>query len=219
MTTRSKNLLFWFIVIFGGIFLLANPLTQNLWFMQLEFIDPEINHKIAAKWEGKSNDFLLGKAGSLNDTYSSIATGILLNRKEKRLEPIELSMTKSWNSKRRSSAFETLGYLGDERAIEPLMQIVRQGRKGRDYVSAVDALSIMRYQPIYPELLKMVSDGFETSMVVDMLERFPEKPETITALKHLKETDPEWYIRDKATDAIKKLETSQVKLPESKAAK
>ena len=219
MTTRTKNLIFWPVVIFGGLFLVANPLSQNLWFMAWDFLDPHMNDKITAKWRDKSSDFLLSKAGSLNDTYSNVATSILIQRKEIRLEPIALKITKSLNPQRRSGAFETLGYLGDPRAIEPLLRVVQKGRKDRDYIDAVDALSIMRYEPIYPEILKMVSDGYETSVAVDMLERFPEKAETIPTLTHIEKTDPEWYIRDKAQAAIKKLESARVSLSTSKVAK
>jgi hypothetical protein len=219
LRVKRKNLIFWLIVVFGGVFLLGNPLTQNLWFMQLEFLDPQINHKIAAKWEGKSSEFLLGKAGSLNDTYSAIATGILLNRKEKRLEPIALKMTMAWNPRRRWSAFETLGSLGDERAIEPLMKVVRRGRKDKDYMGAVYGLSLMHCDLVFPEIQKMAEDGYETALGVAMIQRYPDKPETLLALKKIAEKDPESYVREDAQDAIKKIGVARVNSPALPATK
>ncbi|MBN1526590.1 MAG: hypothetical protein JW919_03280 [Candidatus Omnitrophica bacterium] len=201
-----KNKFFLYIFIIVALFLIVNlsPL-QDFIFSFRSFIEPKIYERIEKSWRNKTNDFLLRQVNSANNAYSGIATSILVERKEKKAIPILLKQTKSWNKQTRISAFIALGEIGDPSVIEPFMKIVRNGRENPQFLNAIDALSIMRYETIYSEILKMVNDGYHTSWAVDMLERFPEKPETLPALEKIANSDTEEYIKYKAKQAMEKI--------------
>ena len=190
---------------FMFIFFLLSPTIQNAYWSFREFLEPRVNDRIEKEWRNKPAEFLLHKLTRKVRMYSGTAAMIIVERKEKRAIPEFLKLIKSPNEQTRISAFIALGEIGDERAIEPLMEIIKEGRANKDFLSAIDALSIMHYEPIYPEILQMAKDNYHTSWVVDMLERFPEKPETLPALKNISKSDPEGYIRDKANRAIASL--------------
>ena len=147
---------------------------------------------------------------SNNYAYSGTAISILVERGEKRAVPIFLKQIKSKDDQTRLSAFIALSELKDPRAIEPLMAVVKQGEGHEDYLDALEALSALHYDLIYPQVLELVKSNSENAYVVDMLFNFSDKPDILPALKNIAETDPERYVREKAKKAIEKLDLKSI---------
>ena len=134
---------------------------------------------------------------------------VLAERQEKKAVPEILKLLKSKRIYYRQEAMYALGRIKDERAIESLMQIVQKDQNDRDYLLALKTLSKMHYDKVYPTILQMEKEGMHVSWVVDMLENFPDKPQTKIILEKIAEENPENYIRDKAKKALKNI--SQLK--------
>ncbi|MCG3205433.1 MAG: hypothetical protein KCHDKBKB_02154 [Elusimicrobia bacterium] len=182
---------------------------QMGWWMFKDFVNPKLTEQTESAFRKKSSAYLLRKLKSKVYAQVDIAEFILRERKENRAIPILIELTKSKNKTIRSGAIQSLGFWQDEKAIDALNQIVRIGQsQGSDYLNALYALSQAHHDPIYPEILNMAKNGSHTSWVVELLEHFPEKPETLPALKKIAEQDPESYVRDKARKAIEKIQAS-----------
>jgi len=158
--------------------------------------------------------------------YPYSALYVLVERKEKAATPEIIKFLTSWDKNRRQEAMRALGKINDPRAIEPLMRIVNKSKidpstydynksGSPDYVGALTALSLMKYEKIYLTTvsiaaLKKENDPYDfRSCGIDMLEYF-EKPESIPILEKISREDPEAYIRDKAKKAIEHIKSLQL---------
>jgi HEAT repeat protein len=111
-------------------------------------------------------------------------------RKEKQAVPILIKQSRSWNNQIRIDAIWSLGVIGDSRAIEPLMKIVREGEKHPNYVNALSALSKMRYDGAYKYVVERAKkpDAYRNGSV-GMLKEFG-RPESIPLLVEIKKNVP-----------------------------
>jgi len=202
---KKVDIVMLFIVAIVAVVIINLTPVQDFVFSCRSFIQPNVWDDIKDRWEDKSSNFLLRKLQSNNTAYFGIANTILVERKEKRAIPVLLRLTKSWDKQRRISAFIALGELKDKRAIEPLMLIAKEGVKHRDYVNALRALSIMKYEPAFlyvSELAK--SDSENRAYAMSMLANYG-KPETIPLLEYIAENDSEWDVQENAKEAIEKI--------------
>jgi HEAT repeat protein len=170
-----------------------------------------------------SSEKLLGMTWSASryNPYPGTALAILAERKEKKIVPIFLKGMKSPDVYVRHSAMMALADIGDERAIEPLMEIVRKatidyGYNGNlmpDYVVALMALSKMRYEPVYHYAIEFATSKVEPNNLkgygVIMLGNF-ENPEALPILKQIaQEKNLPWYSEGNVKNAIKQIEAAQ----------
>ena len=205
---RSKKIIMSVLLVSGLYFVVTScPVQIACWTVQ-DFLNPNFLKEQEASYRKKSNDSLLDSLKSCNYSVVGISEKILRERDEKRSIPILISLMKSENETIRRESIHSLGMWQDENAAAALAEIVRQGRSNRDYIDALYALSLMHYDPMYSEILKNARDGYETSLTVAMLENFPEKPETLSALEKIASQASENYVRANAKDAIGKIKAT-----------
>lgn len=183
--------------------------VQNFIFSLKEFFEPNLTQKLEKEWQEKPDEFLIKKLYANNYYYPGLAADILCRRDKREIIPILIKFSRSNYTTRAKIGIYGLSYFGGKEAEESLIEVIKQGRENKNYLMALDALSIMHYDKIYLEILKMANDNYHTSWVVDMLERFPDKPETLSTLQNIAKNDPEWYIRDKAEEVIEKIKSQQ----------
>ena len=194
-----------------GVIILGMPSIQDVVWKLREFTNPKLHEETLNSFKSKPNQYLLKKLNSKNYVFVGMAGGILLDRNACEAVPFLIKLLNSNNDQIKTSAFVVLGEFKDNRAIEPLLSFVNKGRNNPNFLNAIDALSIMHYEQIYPEILQMTNDNYHGSWAVDMLERYPENPQTLPALQKIADTDPEQYIREKAKEAIEKIKLSNQK--------
>ena len=187
--------------------------------------DADFSDDIDKYMEKFSSDQLYKKVASVTlmviDPYRDSAWGILIKRKEKRVVPILIKELGSWHRDVRVGAIRALGDIGDERAIEPLMEIVKKGKidygynKGPipDYLEALMALAKMKYEPAYKYALDFVTTEQEPNNLrgygIIMLGYF-EKPEALPILRKIaSEKDLPWYRQKNVEEAIQRIESAQ----------
>lgn len=188
---------------------------QPLWWSFMDFTRPHYQEEVEKSLEAKnlSNRRLLKIFQGRSGIHASAAANILAERKSvDTIVPLINIVKKSRNDYARSKSIGLLrNFYGDLRVKQFLVEIVRQGRKDPNYINAMRALSAEHNNEIYPEILKMAKDNYETSYVVGMLGYYPEKPETIEVLTKIANADPEEYVREKAKKALEKIRASQGK--------
>ena len=186
-------------------FFIAPVLNDYYWRFR-EFVEPGLVETYVNSFEDKPSEYLVEVYRGKNRPLVVAAARVLKKRKDDYVvdQMIEI-VENSKNQNLKSGAINILSSIGDVRSVPILVKIVESGRNNPQYLNALDALSIMRYDKIYPEILKMAQDGYHISWVVDMLARFPDKPETLSTLQNIAKEDPEWYIREKAKEAISKI--------------
>ena len=197
------------LLIIAGLFVwLAIYSIQPLWWSFMDFVNPKYQDDIEKAWVNKPDGFLLGQLGSRNYAYRGNAAYILGKRSNpSTIDPLIKIVKYSRKDETRGAAIGLLAnFYNEPRVKQFFMNIVSQGRKDPNYLNTMMSLSGGHNNEIYPEILSMAKDNFHTSWVVDMLEYYPEKPETIETLKKIASSDPEKYIRDKAKDVLRKLQ-------------
>lgn len=102
----------------------------------------------------------------------------LAMRKERKTVPLFVEIVKKRKHKRTNQVIRALAKIGDDRAIEPLREIVNNGREDEYYLSALGSLATIHDEGIYLEIIKMVDDNFKIWIALDFLECFPEKEQT-----------------------------------------
>lgn len=189
---KNKTLITLLLALFiASVTCLSGVYAQNIFQRWQEENNPKYLDNLEKSWEKKSTEFLLKQLRSSNLFYSGTANSILLKRKEKRAIPIWLDVAVNSRSGQAStSAFYCLGKIDDPSVIEPLVKIVTAGRANRDYSNALFTLADMKYEKIYPEILRMADDGYQISAVITMLEYFPDKPETLPTLQKIAKMYP-----------------------------
>lgn len=173
------------------------------------FLYPDMWRQLENSYRQMSTNYLVKKLYSFSFETAEVAENVLAERKSNEAVPHILRFLKSPMRYKRHSAMYALAKIGDKRAIHPLLKIIKKGRHHTDYLLAMKTLSYLHYDEIYPDVLTMAEDNFHASWVVSMLESFPDKPQTIPTLKKIAETDLEGYIREKAKNAIKHIESLQ----------
>jgi len=194
------------VILFCGVVLLLSVLyspVQDYYWRFRELIQPNLVEDTRELYREKSSEYLIKVLKGGNRPLIVAAAEILKNRRDTYVvnEMIKITNSDQYQGLR-ITAMHILAEIGDVRSIPILMRFIDSGREDPQYLNALDALSIMHYEEIYPEILEMIHDNYHISWAVDMLERFPEKPETLPALQRIAENDQEWYIREKAKDAI-----------------
>lgn len=205
------------LVLLMVVIVLLPHVQMGIWMFR-NFVNPKLHEETIEKFKTKSNEYLIKQLKSKNYAIVGIAAGILYQRDEREAVPVLLELTKSKNEQIRTTAFIVLGNFNNERAIEPLMNIIDKGPNHRDYIDALRALSIMRYEPVYPLIIEILeskeSDVLyeDKPYAVGMLEYYA-KPESIPLLdkiieeesKKSKGLDIHWNIQTNAEDAIKNI--------------
>jgi len=166
---------------------------------------PQIQDKTKNDLNKYSSDFLIMM---LNIRYIDpfydpyLILNILADRREKKAVPVMLKLLNSKKSFYRQETMDALAKIKDERAIKPLMKIINRKQKDRDYLLALDALSKMHYEGVYPIILEMKDEGKHNSYVIDMIKNYPDRSETLPILIEISKNERENYVRDKANEAI-----------------
>lgn len=202
---KIKNILTIILSLLIFYFVVTSYPVQMGWWMFMDFTNPKLTEQTKTKYMTESNQFLLRKLDDKVYVRVGIAANILQQRNEPKAIPILIKKLKSSNDEIRQEAISTLCYWGNKDGIEAVQNIVKQGRTHKDYNDALYYLSQIHNDQVYADILKNAYDGYETSLVVGMLEQFPEKPETLPALKKIAEQDPEAYVREKAKIALEKI--------------
>jgi len=162
---------------------------------------------LISKIKGFCNPYSLGYFSP----YPMAAMDILVERREKEAVPTLLRMLKRYNKNKRRTAIWALGVINDPRAIEPLMNIVKQGERHPNYINALMALSEMKYEGAFPYVVKRAKehDAYRNGSV-GLLKEFG-KPECIPILigikNRIKNSDPlAKFGKSRIDDAIKEIE-------------
>lgn len=184
-----------------GIFIFTPPVQRGVW-ETLYFLNPFLYIDIRDAWSNKSTIFLLSKLLGPNPVHADIAADILGERKEKIAVPILLIGLRSPLRMTKWRAMRTLGQIGDQRAVKPLMAIIENRAKDENYYRALSALSEMKYEPTLPIVIKM-TQGTETERgeAIPMLGKY-EDPKLLPILRKIAEQDKEADIRNRAEEAI-----------------
>jgi len=92
--------------------------------------------------------------------YGKYVTGqMVLYKETDNAVPRLLRSLKSFFNYRRQGAISALAVINDKRSIGPLMNIVKKGRKNPNYLDAIGALSTMKYEGVYPEVIEIAKNG------------------------------------------------------------
>ena len=185
----------------------------SLWSRVEEFLSPSYSTKdIESSWANKSSEFLIKQLSSNKWNQSAGAGNILARRKDPdTIEPLINILKTSNNKDVIAQAIKILAEFETPEINFVLMGIVKNGRSHPNYLDAVTDLSLKHYEPIYPEILKMAEDNFETNLAIRLLFMFPNKLGTIQALETIANSDSKNYIRRNAQDTIKKIKAAQGK--------
>jgi HEAT repeat protein len=124
----------------------------------------------------------------MSSPYPQMAIKVLAERKEKKAVPELIKLTKSRNKHISRDAIWALGLINDERAIEPLMDIIRNGKNNENYGWALLSLSKMKYEGVFPLIVEIAKSNYPANTeAITLLEEFG-KPETIPLLVQIKNT-------------------------------
>lgn len=153
------------------------------------FFDPLGAVRIQDEYRRLSSEVLIKKLHSIDPVslYPTVAMEVLAERKEKKAVPELIKFTKSWNPDRRYQSIRALGLIGDPRAVEPLLEIVREDEiKGnRYYRSALLSLCQIGYEPIRPIILEQLKQPDGTSNGATTMMEYVGKKEDISLLEKM----------------------------------
>lgn len=217
---KVKNCIILLIIIYA----LSPMLYYSFWWTTawLSGTNPQWQDKIKDGYNKLSSEVLITKIKSYNNPYhpgsfaphSSIALNILVERKEKKAVPTILKFINFWEKGRRQTAIWALGIIGDPRAIEPLMKIVKKSEKHLDYRTALSALSHMKYEGAFSYIAEIAKKPYPKNCgAISLLKEFG-KPESITLLQEIKGTIKDGtphakLYKSSIDDAIKHIESLQ----------
>lgn len=211
----KRTFLKWFII--AIIMIALYPMGCYLYWSILAFgSSPQIVSQMEDSLKKLPSSVLIKKLNSIDffSPYPTFAMNILAERKDKDATPALIKLLKSHNKAKRNMATWALSQINDERASEPLMNIVREGEMHPDYHEALLALSVMKYGSAFPYVLKEANkpDAYRNGSVA-MLEAFG-KPECVPILidikNRIKDSDPmPKFGRSLTDDAIKHIESLQ----------
>lgn len=189
--------------------------------------DSNLSSDINKHMEKFSSDELFKKIKGINLTivnpYRDGAWRVLIDRKDRRIVPILIKELKSWNKDTRVGAIRVLGDIGDERAMKPFMEIVRNARidysydiktPTPDYIVALQALAKMKYEPIYHYAVEFATSKDKPNNLknygVMMLGDF-KKSEALPILRKIaeEEKDLPWIEQTNFKNAIQSIESAQ----------
>jgi len=185
---------------------------------------PKIASDIRTNLEKLPSSQLIRKAQNFCNPYSFfyyspyqlISIEILVDRREKEAIPMFISFLKCKDINRKKTAIWALGAFKDARAIEHLMDIIKDGEKNPNYVNALMALSDMQYEGAFPYVVERAKKGDAyRNGSIGMLKAFG-KSECIPILldikNRIKDTDPmAKYGRSRVDDAIAHIKALQTK--------
>lgn len=171
-----------------------------------------------------STKVLIRKLHSV-DIFSSCprwAMQELAKRKAREAVPELIKLLNPWHKIRNFDVIYALGEIGDERAIEPLMKIVKRANIevnvkkpiSNDTLEALLALAKLKYEPMYNYAVKLATleDADDPNNLkgygITMLGYF-EKPEALPILKKISEGKLDWARRSNVENAIKQIESAQ----------
>ena len=180
---------------------------------QIYMINPNVLHQTKASYEHLPSEVLVKKLGVQN-VWFDIALDVLAKRKDREAVPFILPLLKSPFKYRRHSAIRALADIGDERAEQPLMKILKRGDQHPDYSEALHALSKMKYEPAYIYVSEWAhrSDAPRNGSVY-MLKDFGKK-ESIPLLENIREqvkSDEPVFVEE-IDEEIKIIKSKQVEI-------
>ena len=164
----KKNTMFIIILIIVMAVPLYSLVSRSVWWILAFGSSPQIVEDMKSSLNKLPSDVLISKLASYNRPYSFfyrspypyLSLRILIDRKEQSAVPVLISFLKMQNKDRRQTAIWALGVFNDERAVEPLMEIVKKGEENPDYDTALMALARMKYQDAFPYVLKIAKKDF-----------------------------------------------------------
>lgn len=177
------------------------------------FLFPDKPYHVTKNYRGLSTEELIKKTRAYNILWRDEAMEVLATRKEDKAVWRFIELLNSPIKSVRQIAMFSLGEIGDERAIEPLMKIVKEEQvditykkhDNPDSIEALKALAMLKYEGAYSYAVWLAGLNDDPndfrSYGITMLEYF-EKPESISILEKIAKEDPKEYIREKAINAI-----------------
>ncbi|MDP8258929.1 MAG: HEAT repeat domain-containing protein [Candidatus Aadella gelida] len=146
--------------------------------------------------------------------YPGLAVKVLAERGDKEAVPALIKLLSSWNKYIRRDAIWALGIIGDNRAVEPLMNIVKKGEKHPDFRPALVALSDMKYDGVFSYIVEIAKKEYpENCGAIGLLKEF-NKPESIPLLLEIKSTIKDGipnakFYKSSIDDAVEYLEQAR----------
>jgi len=221
ISINKKQLKKWIIIITTIAVLYPIPLYL-FWYLMAMGSGPELTAKIKDQYMSLPSRVLINKIKGYGNPYNPLccspypfpALRVLMERKEKEAVPILINFLKSRINYKRRDAIWALGVIGDERAIRPLMEIVKKGEKCHNYSDALMALSRMKYEGAFPYIVKLAkSKDACANGSIAMLKEFG-KPECIPLLLEIKNEISDAaplakFDKSRIDDAIKHIESLQ----------
>lgn len=120
--------------------------------------------------------------------YPQIAIQILAEHREKEAVPELIKLLNSRNEHIKRDAIWALGLIGDERAIKPLMEVVKRGEKYPEYQWALSSLAKMKYGGAFSYVVEIVNKPYPKNCVaISMLKDYG-KEESVNLLLKIKDT-------------------------------
>ena len=121
--------------------------------------------------------------------YPEYAIEILVERQETKAVPKFIRILQSRRNYLKPDVMWALGMIKDPRAINPLLNIVKRGAENAYYYDALEVLSKMQYDPVFPIVLDLAHQEERMFGIVGMLRDFG-KPEVIPILKKFRKDVP-----------------------------
>ena len=137
------------------------------------------------------SEALIRKVNSFDffSPYPGYAIEILAERKEKKAVPKFMIILSSKRNHLKREVVWALGQIRDLRAIAPLMDIIQKGEGNAFYFDALEALSNMHYEPVFPILLELAKRKDRVFGIVGMLRDFG-NPEVLPILRRFRAEVP-----------------------------
>ena len=202
------------LILLATIWILFQAACYGYWWLRA-WEGPDLYAEMKDRVRALPSEQVIKKLHSfqISSPYPFIALQILVERKEKKIVPILLKQLKSWNRHDRHNAIWALGIIGDERAIGPLMAIIRKGEEDPDYRSALLALSEMKYEGAFPYVIKIAKKEYPKNCgAINLLKEFGE-PKCIPLLLEIKNTIKDGtpnarFYQSSIDDAIEEIKSS-----------
>lgn len=145
------------VILLAIIVYLGLPISYSFY---MAIVEPMGSMRIEDEFRKLSSDVLIKKLHPMHPfaMTPAYAMQILAERRETKAVPELIKFVKSWHPDNRYQAIRALGNIGDERAIEPLLEIVKKGdvKNNPNYHESLFSLCQIGYEPVHPIVLEML---------------------------------------------------------------
>lgn len=206
------------LVLVSGIYF-AFPIASHYYWSIRGFLEPDMIETGRERYRKMPSEYLLKKLDSFSSYNVQVALDVLVEREEKEAVPRIIRFLESGDKYLRKLAIRSLGEIGDERAIKPLLTVVSGGyldithnvRETPDNILALQSLARLGYEGVYEQAVYLATlDPQEDpygyrAYGATMLEYYGGL-ESIAILSRIEKEDPDKWMRDKASNIIVRIE-------------